>query len=146
MWVTHSRMLCSIPRSCLVHPVDCFDSEGWFSSDHVIFLTMFCVFGKRKHAAFKWKDAISEFPVFRGSALVRWGGKMKCVLIAYFLGNILPKIVAIKHVCKHYSKSKVGLFWDTCSSLRNGQDVFDIFGVWYERAMTSSVNADCGGV
>jgi len=30
-------------RSCLVHPVDRFDGEGWFSSDQVIFLTMFCV-------------------------------------------------------------------------------------------------------
>jgi len=37
MWVTDSRMLCSLPRSCLVHPVDRFDSEGWFSSDQVIF-------------------------------------------------------------------------------------------------------------
>ena len=27
MWVAHSRMLCSLPRSCLVHPVDRFDSE-----------------------------------------------------------------------------------------------------------------------
>jgi len=35
MWVTHSRMLCSHPRSCLVHPVDRFHSEGWFSSDQV---------------------------------------------------------------------------------------------------------------
>jgi len=33
LWVTDSRMLCSLPRSCLVHPVDRFDSEGWFSSD-----------------------------------------------------------------------------------------------------------------
>jgi len=33
-----------VPRSCLVHPVDRFDSEGWFSSDQVIFLTVFCVF------------------------------------------------------------------------------------------------------
>jgi len=32
------------PRSCLVHPVDRFDSEGWLSSDQVIFLTVFCVF------------------------------------------------------------------------------------------------------
>jgi len=31
-------------RSCLVHPVDCFDSEGWFSSDQVIFITVFRVF------------------------------------------------------------------------------------------------------
>jgi len=31
------RMLCSLPRSCLVHPVDRFDSEGWFGFDQVIF-------------------------------------------------------------------------------------------------------------
>jgi len=43
MWVTDSRMLCSLHRPCLVHPVNCFDSEGWFSSDQVIFLTMCCV-------------------------------------------------------------------------------------------------------
>jgi len=34
--VTYSRMLCSLPRSCLVHAVDCFDSEGWLSCDHDI--------------------------------------------------------------------------------------------------------------
>jgi len=44
MWVTDSRMPCSLPRSCLVHPVDRFDSEGWFGSDQVIFLTVFRVF------------------------------------------------------------------------------------------------------
>jgi len=49
MWVTDSRMLCSLPRSCLVHPVDCFDSEGWFSSDTVC-VSCFLV---KKHAAFK---------------------------------------------------------------------------------------------
>ena len=37
------RMLCSLPRSCLVHTVDRFDSEGWFSCDQVIF-NVFCVF------------------------------------------------------------------------------------------------------
>jgi len=76
MWVTDSRMLCSLPRSCLVHTVDRFDSEGWFSSFQVIFLTVFCVFLVKKHAPFKWKDAISGFPVSPGSAqaLVRCGG------------------------------------------------------------------------
>jgi len=44
MWVTDSRMLCSLPRSCLLHPVDRFDSEGWFSSDQMIFLSVFRVF------------------------------------------------------------------------------------------------------
>jgi len=39
-WVRDSRMLCSLHRYCLVHPVDRFDSKGWFSSDQVIFLTV----------------------------------------------------------------------------------------------------------
>jgi len=93
IWVTDSRMLCSLPRSCLVHPVDCFDSEGWFNSDLVIFLTVFRVFWWKKHATFKWKDTILWFPVSPGSAeaLVRWGGKIKYVLIACFLGNICAK-------------------------------------------------------
>ena len=43
MWITDSRMLCSLPRSCLVHPLVCFDSEGWFSTDQVILLTVFRV-------------------------------------------------------------------------------------------------------
>jgi len=30
-----------------VHPVDRFDSEGWFSSDKVIFLTVVRVFGEK---------------------------------------------------------------------------------------------------
>ena len=93
MWVTDSRMLCSLPKSCLVHPVDRFDSEGWFSSDQVIFLAVLRVFLVKKHAEFKWKKAISGFPVSPGSAeaLVRCGGKIKYILIAYFLGNICAK-------------------------------------------------------
>jgi len=93
MWVTHSRMLCSLPRSCLVLPLDRFDSEGWFSSDQVIFLTVFSCFLVKKHAAFEGKDAISGFRVSPGSAeaLVRCGGKIKYILIAYFLGNICAK-------------------------------------------------------
>jgi len=47
----------------------------------------------KKRAAFKWKDAISGFPVSSGSAeaLVRCGGKIKNSLIAHFLGNICAK-------------------------------------------------------
>jgi len=93
MWVTDSRMLCSLPRSCLVYPVDRFDSEGWCSSDQVIFLTVFRAFWWKKHAAFQLKDAVSWFPVSPGSAeaLVRRGWKIKYSLIAYFLGNICAK-------------------------------------------------------
>jgi len=92
MWVTDSRMLCSLRRSCVVHPVDRFDSGGWFSCDQVIFLTMFC-FLVKEHAAFEWKDAISRFPVSPCSAeaLVRWGEKIKHSLIAYFLSNVFAK-------------------------------------------------------
>jgi len=46
-----------------------------------------------KHATFKWKDAISGFPVSPSSAeaLVRWGGKIKYLLISCLLGNICAK-------------------------------------------------------
>jgi len=71
-------MLCSLPRFCLMHTVDRFDSEGWFSSSQVIFSTVFCVFLWKKHAV-KRKDAISWFSIYPGSAeaQVRWGGKIK---------------------------------------------------------------------
>ena len=52
MWVTDSRMLCYFPRSCLVRPVNRFDSEGWFSSDQVTF-PVFRVFLVKKYTAFK---------------------------------------------------------------------------------------------
>ena len=94
IWVTDSRMLCCLPRSCVVHPVDHFDSEGCFSSDWVI---CFMFFGK-KHAAFKWKDAISGFPVSSGSAeaIFRWGGKITHVWLPTFSATYMPKIVAIE--------------------------------------------------
>ena len=106
MWVTESRMLCSLPRFCLVHPVDLFDSEGWFSSDQVIFLTVFRVFLVKKHAVFKWKDAISGFPVspISAEAIVRCGGKKSKFLIAYFLGNIYAKNCRNWTVHANYSK------------------------------------------
>jgi len=39
--------------------------------------------------AFEWKNAIFVFPHFAGSveAQVIWGGTVKCLLIAYFIGN-----------------------------------------------------------
>jgi len=108
-------MLCSLPRSCLVYPIDHFDSEGWFSSDLVIFLTVSCFFVK-KHAAFKWKDIISGFPISSGSAeaLVRWGGKIKYVLIAYFLSNICAKSCRNRTVYVNIIAScKGGTFFET---------------------------------
>ena len=73
--------------SCMVHPVDRFDNDGWFSSDRV------SCFAMKKHAAFKGKYVISRFPVSPGSAeaLIRCRGKIKYTLIAYFLGNTCAK-------------------------------------------------------
>ena len=73
---------------------------------------MFCVFFGKKNAAFKLKDIISGFPVSPGSAeaLVRWGRKMKYVLIGYFWATFCQKLLQSNGVCKDYSKSKVGRF------------------------------------
>ena len=56
------------------------------------FKLCFVFFGE-KACSIKWKNAISGFPVSPGSAeaLVRCGGKIKYILIAYFLGNIYAK-------------------------------------------------------
>ena len=60
MSVTDTRTLCSLPKSCLVLPLDRFDSDGWFSSNQVIFLTVF--------RAFWWKNMqhLSEKTQFPG--------------------------------------------------------------------------------
>jgi len=52
----------------------------------------------------------SCFPVLPGSveAQVIWGGVVKRVLFAYFVGNISDKISKSVHVCQSYSKAKVG--------------------------------------
>ena len=82
----------------------------------------------KKHAVFKWKDAISGFPVSLGSAeaLVRWGGKIKYLLIAYFLGNISAKncrnrtvyvkIIAVVKVGHFFRHSVVIKLWTSKTS------------------------------
>jgi len=103
-----------------VHPIDRFDSERWFSSDQVIFLTVFRVFLVKKGAAFNRKDTISGFPVSSGSAeaLVRCGGKIKYVLIAYFLGKIYAKNCRNRTVyVKIIASCKGGTFFETQCSL-----------------------------
>jgi len=134
MWVTDSRMLCSLPRSSLVHPIDRFDSEGWFSSDCDTFKLCFVFFGE-KHAAFKWKDAISGFPVSPGSAeaLVRWGGKTK-----YIFDCLLSR----QHLCQKLKQSnyvyvkiiascKGGTFFETqCTLLPQNAPLFEHKNEW----------------
>ena len=67
----------------------------------------------KQHTVFKWKDAISGFPVSQGSAepLDSWGGKTRHHLICYFLVTLLPQIIVIG-LCmsRLYDKSKVGRF------------------------------------
>jgi len=75
----------------------------------------FVFFGK-KHAAFKWKDAISVFPVSLGSAeaQVRWGKKIKSILIDYFLGNTYAKNYRNRTVYVNIIASqRWDVFWDT---------------------------------
>jgi len=58
----------------------------------------------------------SRFRVLPGSAeaQVLWGGIVKRLLIAYFIGNISAKKISKSiHVRQSYSKPKVGRFWDT---------------------------------
>jgi len=64
------------------------------------------VFMAKKHAAFKWKDAISGFPVSPGSAeaLVRYGGEkvhFDCLLSRQ---HLCQKLAQSNCVCKSYSK------------------------------------------
>jgi len=80
----------------------------------------------KKHAAFKWKDAISEFPVSPGSAeaLVRCAGTIKYILIAYILGNICAKNCRNRTVyVKIIASCKGGaFFWDTVYNVNNAYD------------------------
>ena len=59
----------------------------------------------------------SRFRVLPGSAeaQVIWGGIVKRLLIAYFIGNIYAsqKMSKSIHVRQSYGKPKVGRFWDT---------------------------------
>ena len=104
MWVTHRRMLCSLPGSCLVLPLHHFDSEAPFAVKMMewehhcsLFTTVQLWTGDifncvsyllvKKHAAFKWKDAIYGFPLSPGSAeaLVGCGGKIKYFCLMYVI-------------------------------------------------------------
>jgi len=101
----------------------------------MIFFTVLRVFLVKKHAAFKWKDAISGFPVSPGSAeaLVRWGGKTNYTLIAYFLGNICDKNCRNRTMYVKIIASQSGMFFFetqcTCSSAEGS--VFGAISLWF---------------
>jgi len=72
-----------------------------------------------QHIVFKWKDAISGFPVSQGSAepLDRWGGKTKHHLISYFLSNIFAKNYCNQIVYVKIIASQGETFFETqCAS------------------------------
>jgi len=121
-WVTDSRMLCSLPKSCLVHSVDRFESRGWFSSVQVIFLTVYRIFGVKPCSIYA-KRCNFWFPVSPGSAeaLVSWGGKIKHILIAYFLGNIFAKNCRNRTVYVQIIASQNGTFLRQCIALHFGR-------------------------
>jgi len=59
------------------------------------------------------ENAILVFPVLPGSAeaQVTWGGTVKRILIACFIGNVSAKKISKSvHVCQSYSKPKVERF------------------------------------
>ena len=62
------------------------------------------------------EKTISGFPISLGSAeaLVRWGGKIKYILIAYFLGNICAKNCRNRNVYINIIASqRWDVFWET---------------------------------
>jgi len=72
-----------------------------------------------QHTVFKWKDAISAFPVSQGSAepLDRWGRKTMHRLISYFLSNTSAKnyrnrIMYVKIIASQTRE----VFWDSVYS------------------------------
>jgi len=85
-------------------------------------LNVFCVFVGKQHTAFKWKDAISGFPVLQSSAepLDRWGGKRKHLLISHFLSNAAAKHCRNWTVCvKTKASQGWDVFWDIVYFLSN---------------------------
>jgi len=68
------------------------------------------------NTAFEGKMQFSRFPVLLGSAeaQVIWCGIVKCLLIAYFIGNLSAKNIKIRsHVSKVIASQRWDVFWDT---------------------------------
>jgi len=77
------------------------------------------------------KNAISGFPVSPGSAeaLVRCGGKIKYILIAYFLRNIYAKNCRNRTVyAKIIASCKGGTFFETQCRMHTKVPLWDFAG------------------
>jgi len=69
-----------------------------------------------QHSPIEWKLWFSCFPVLPGSAeaQVIWGGIVKRLLIAYFIGNISAKKYQNPFMCvKGVASQRWDVFWDT---------------------------------
>ena len=101
----------------------------------------------KKRAAFKWKNAISGFPVSPGSAevLVRWGGKIKYILIACFLGNICAKNCHNRTVYVKITASCKGgtFFWDTVDYVCRGELPHPVASLDLVRGRGTKLHGNC---
>ena len=101
-----------------------------------------------RHETFKWKYmyTISVFSVSQGSAgaLIRWGGKIWHILIAYFLSNISAKYYENPIMLLRATAKTSGKFiWDTVYVCTNFNRLsfqktrLNDFFVWYKNLNTS---------
>jgi len=119
-------MLCLLHRSCLCTQSIVLTVKDGSALTRWYFWLCFVFFFDKKHAAFKWKDIISGFPVSPGSseALVKWGGKIKYVLVAYFFGNIFAKNCCSRTVyVKIIASQRWDVFETQCITRLAGLDV-----------------------
>jgi len=82
------------------------------------------------NTAFEGKMQLLRFPVLQGSAeeQVIWCGIVKCLLIAYFIGNMsAKKISKSAHVSKLWQVKNLGRFFETrCIVIWNLASLFGI--------------------
>ena len=98
-----------LANPCVVNTVPRCGNERWFDSEQeIIWLCFVCLLTKKlQHLTEKTHFWVSRFT----NAPVRWGGKMKRLLISFFLSNkFLPKLSKSVHICQSYSKPKVERF------------------------------------
>jgi len=119
VWVKDSRMLCCLHRSCLVTQSIILTMKGGSALTRWYFKLCFAFLVKgMQHLSEK---TISGFPVSPGSAeaLVKWGGKIRYVLIAYCLSNIFAKNCFIRMVyVKIIASQRWHVFWHSVKLIK----------------------------